>query len=271
MKKYKLLKFKFNRALWQDLFWMYKSIYHWQWVEFIDNREYTVWDSVKNINWKLLARTNKLYVTKFEEEKNLNVSIILDINKTFYQWKEKLELLEEIFYSLAVTALQNNDNIYINNIYWLRWTNLLLKVINKLENKTLEEINLENIIENYAKNKHIKNNLVFILTDKDKIEKLYNRKIAWLKNDINFINIYHYFENNLENLPLEVWFINNNLLQIDLSDKKKIERYTKIRNEKINDLKKNLTWNKISYLYLDTKLNPYKELIKFFMNKAFIY
>ena len=47
---------------------LHKSPYHGFSVEFAEHRLYNTGDSVKNIDWKLFARSDRLFVKKFEDE-----------------------------------------------------------------------------------------------------------------------------------------------------------------------------------------------------------
>ncbi len=49
-------------------------------VEFAEHRFYNTGESVKNLDWKLLARTEKKYVKQFIEETNLKAHIWLDVS-----------------------------------------------------------------------------------------------------------------------------------------------------------------------------------------------
>ena len=269
--KAKLLDLKIKKNLWNDLFWVFKSAFHGNGLEFAEHREYVFWDSVKHIDWKLSSKTQKLFIKKYDEEKTIKITFIVDLNESFYQFKNKLELLEEIFYTLAISWLKNNDNISIYiNWFWLlpysnsfqsiiRWINIIEKWVNKYEN-------LENIIEKIALNPKIKNNLIFILSDNDTINNERNWKLLWYKNEVIYINIFDYFENKLEKLDssLNVNY-DKNYLSINLSDKKRINEYKLLREKKLELLKYNLLKSNINYLYLDTQLNSYKELYKFFL------
>lgn len=61
---------------------LHKSPYHGFSVEFAEHRLYNTGESTKNIDWKVYARTDKLFVKKFEEETNLRCQIILDISNS---------------------------------------------------------------------------------------------------------------------------------------------------------------------------------------------
>lgn len=61
---------------------LHKSPYHGFSVEFAEHRLYNTGESTKNIDWKVYARTDKLFVKKFEEETNLRCQVILDISNS---------------------------------------------------------------------------------------------------------------------------------------------------------------------------------------------
>ena len=69
--------------------WMHKSPYHGFSVEFADHREYNSGDPVKNIDWKIVAKTDRYYVKRFEEETNLRCYIILDHSRSMFYASEK--------------------------------------------------------------------------------------------------------------------------------------------------------------------------------------
>ena len=64
-------------------------------VEFAEHRFYNTGESVKNLDWKLLARTEKKYVKQFIEETNLKAHIWLDVSGSMafpYPQQNKLKL-----------------------------------------------------------------------------------------------------------------------------------------------------------------------------------
>lgn len=63
---------------------LHKSPYHGFSVEFSDHREYNSGDPVKNIDWKIVAKTDRYYVKRFEEETNLRCYIILDHSRSMF-------------------------------------------------------------------------------------------------------------------------------------------------------------------------------------------
>jgi uncharacterized protein (DUF58 family) len=63
---------------------LHKSPFHGFSVEFAEHRLYNQGESVKNIDWKLYGRTDRLYVKRFEEETNLRCQIVIDGSSSMY-------------------------------------------------------------------------------------------------------------------------------------------------------------------------------------------
>ncbi len=63
---------------------LHKSPFHGFSVEFAEHRQYNPGDPIKNIDWKVLARTDKLFVKRYEEETNLRCHIVMDMSSSMY-------------------------------------------------------------------------------------------------------------------------------------------------------------------------------------------
>ena len=63
---------------------LHKSPFHGFSVEFAEHRQYNIGDNVKNIDWKLFAKTDKLYSKRFEEETNLRCQFVIDVSSSMY-------------------------------------------------------------------------------------------------------------------------------------------------------------------------------------------
>jgi uncharacterized protein (DUF58 family) len=57
---------------------LHKSPYHGFSAEFSEHRQYMSGDSLRYLDWKVFARSDRMYVKRFEEETNLIAHIILD-------------------------------------------------------------------------------------------------------------------------------------------------------------------------------------------------
>jgi uncharacterized protein (DUF58 family) len=63
---------------------LHKSPFHGFSVEFAEHRLYNNGDSVKSIDWKLYAKTDKLFSKRYEEETNLRCQFIIDVSSSMY-------------------------------------------------------------------------------------------------------------------------------------------------------------------------------------------
>lgn len=63
---------------------LHKSPFHGFSVEFAEHRQYNTGESTRHMDWKLFARSEKLFVKKYEEETNLRSHILLDISSSMY-------------------------------------------------------------------------------------------------------------------------------------------------------------------------------------------
>jgi len=63
---------------------LHKSPYHGFSVEFAEHRVYNKGESTRHIDWKLYARTDKLFVKRYEEETNLRCRIVIDNSSSMY-------------------------------------------------------------------------------------------------------------------------------------------------------------------------------------------
>jgi uncharacterized protein (DUF58 family) len=57
---------------------LHRSPYHGFSAEFSEHRQYMAGDSLRHLDWKVFARSDRMYVKRFEEETNLKAHIILD-------------------------------------------------------------------------------------------------------------------------------------------------------------------------------------------------
>ena len=87
---------------------MHKSPMHGFSVEFAEHRPYNTGEPTKHIDWKLYAKTDKLFVKRYEEETNLRCHIILDNSSSMYfpvNEHYSLETPNKIFFSVYAAAV----------------------------------------------------------------------------------------------------------------------------------------------------------------------
>ncbi len=68
---------------------MHKSPFHGFSAEFAEHKVYNAGESTKHIDWKLFAKTDRLYTKRFEEETNLRCHLIVDNSSSMHYPKLK--------------------------------------------------------------------------------------------------------------------------------------------------------------------------------------
>ena len=63
---------------------LHKSPFHGFSVEFAEHRAYNDGESTRHIDWRVAAKTDKLYVKRYEEETNLRAHILLDTSSSMF-------------------------------------------------------------------------------------------------------------------------------------------------------------------------------------------
>src|ERR1700744_4000953 len=80
---------------------LHQSPFHGFSAEFTEHRLYNSGESIKNIDWKLLARTEKLFVKQFEEETNLRCYLLLDTSSSMNFPDKGINKLQFSIYAAA--------------------------------------------------------------------------------------------------------------------------------------------------------------------------
>lgn len=80
---------------------LHKSPYHGFSVEFAEHKIYNTGEPTRHIDWKLFARTDRLYTKRYEEETNLRCQILIDTSSSMYYPAPDFDKLS---YSLITAA-----------------------------------------------------------------------------------------------------------------------------------------------------------------------
>lgn len=90
---------------------LHKSPFHGFSVEFAEHRIYNQGEPTRNIDWKVYARTDKMYTKRYEEETNLRCQIVVDASSSMFfpeVTKHSEEAINKIrFSALAAASLMN--------------------------------------------------------------------------------------------------------------------------------------------------------------------
>ncbi len=88
---------------------IHKSPFHGYSAEFAEHKLYNSGESTRHIDWKLYAKTDKLYTKKFEEETNLRCHFILDQSSSMCYPEVKTPSVDHLdklsFSALSIAAI----------------------------------------------------------------------------------------------------------------------------------------------------------------------
>jgi len=84
-------------------------------IEFLEHKQYTPGDELRQVDWKLLARTDKYYVKQFENETNLRAYAVLDTSASMDYSSEgrgsKFDYASRLCAALAWLLLRQGDAV----------------------------------------------------------------------------------------------------------------------------------------------------------------
>jgi uncharacterized protein (DUF58 family) len=93
---------------------LHRSPYHGFSVEFAEHRQYMLGDPIKNIDWKVYAKSDRYFVKEFEEETNLKAYILLDTSGSMGYKSDGISKLEYSSYlsaALSYLMLKQRDSV----------------------------------------------------------------------------------------------------------------------------------------------------------------
>jgi len=95
---------------------LHKSPYHGFSVEFAEHRPYMPGDSIRHIDWRLYAKSDRFYVKQYEEETNLRAYLLLDSSASMNYRSSpdgltKLEYSSYLAAALSYLMLKQQDSV----------------------------------------------------------------------------------------------------------------------------------------------------------------
>lgn len=190
---------------------LHKSPYHGFSVEFSEHRPYMQGDQIKDIDWKVLAKSDRYYIKQYEEETNLIAHIFVDISKSMdFKYKgaiTKLEYAKILAASLAYMLIHQQDSVglglfsdRLETYLPPKSTKVYLKNI-LIEINNIKAANKTNTADclNSVSDKIKRRGMVILISDFfDDIDKVLNalKKLHYKKNDVILFQILDPIEEN---------------------------------------------------------------------------
>lgn len=110
LSKIKKIELKSEKLVKNHTFGKYSSLFRGRGVELDSIREYSQGDDVRDIDWKSSARSDRVFVKQYREDKNIDFIFLIDLS-TSMKREEIIESIAIIFASVALTALSNEDKV----------------------------------------------------------------------------------------------------------------------------------------------------------------
>ncbi|MEO8209528.1 MAG: DUF58 domain-containing protein [bacterium] len=169
---------------------MHKSPYHGFSVEFAEHRQYMPGDDLKHLDWKILGKTDKYFIKRFEEETNLKSYVLLDISRSMDFKSENLNGLnsqKKNFFKKFLSKTSNGNAQSFESITKLEYASHLaasLSYLMLLQRDAISLTTYDTKIRSYIPPHSTKANLQLILKELTKTDPLYETGTAKCLNQI---------------------------------------------------------------------------------------
>jgi uncharacterized protein (DUF58 family) len=85
-------------------------------IEFSDYRQYELGDNPRHIDWGVYARSDRLYIKRYQEEQNLSLLVLMDTSPSMAVPAEsgKWERARDVAVALSYVALMEQDSVVVS-------------------------------------------------------------------------------------------------------------------------------------------------------------
>ncbi len=274
---------------------MHKSPFHGFSVEFSEHKLYNKGESTRHIDWKLFAKTEKLYTKKYEEETNLRCHIIVDNSASMHYPVVKTQSINNLnkigFSSVAAASLmeilkRQRDavglSIYANEYEYYapekgseRHRKMLLNQLEQLlVSKTTTSTETYKYLHEIAEKIH-RRSLIFLFTDMFQTniesEQLFEA-LHHLKYNKHELVLFHTYDGKTEfnfdfdSTPKKLIDVETQQ-EINLYTENVQEQYQKAIKEHFSELKNKCLQYKIDYVPVDINLGFNEVLTSYLISR----
>lgn len=172
----KRIELRTKRTLTTPLIGQYRSAFRGTGLIFNELREYMPGDDVKHIHWKVTARSGKVYVKSYEEDRELNIMLALDISRSTIAGtgRSKHQKGLEFCALISMLAKVNHDSLglclFSDTIYTLlpvsRSRTQLKRILRELllERELPQATDLQNVVRDLSQ-KLKRSSIIFLISD----------------------------------------------------------------------------------------------------------
>ncbi|MFC6877657.1 DUF58 domain-containing protein [Flavobacterium myungsuense] len=274
---------------------MHKSPFHGFSAEFAEHKVYNSGESTKHMDWKLFAKTDRLYTKRYEEETNLRCHLIIDNSSSMHYPKLKKEqpfyeskigfsvlasavlmnLLKKQRDAVGLSVFSNNYEYYAPEKGSDRHHRMLLNTLeNLLENTTAtKSTDTITFLHQIAEKMH-RRSLIVLFTDmfqSEKEETLFNA-LQHLKHNKHKVVLFHVIDNKTE-LNFDFDNAPRKFIDVETGDEVNIfadtikESYEKQAEDYFRKISLTCAQNKIKYVPVNVGANFEKILTTYLIEK----
>ncbi len=274
---------------------MHKSPFHGFSVEFSEHKLYNKGESTRHIDWKLFAKTEKLYTKKYEEETNLRCHIIIDNSASMHYPVLKTQSLDQLnkigFSAVAAASLmevlkRQRDavglSIYSDTYEYYapekgsdRHRKMILHQLEKLLTSN-SKANTETYkyLHEIAEKIH-RRSLIFLFTDmmqSNTNQEALFEALRHLKHNKHEVVLFHTFDGKTEfnfdfdNSPKKFVDVETGE-EVNLFSENIQEQYTSLVDSYFKELKNKCLQYKIDYVPVDIQIGFNQVLTSYFLSR----
>ena len=261
---------------------IHKSPFHGFSVEFSEHKLYNTGESTRHIDWKLFAKTEKLYTKKYEEETNLRCHIVIDNSASMHYpivQKQTVSTLNKVgFSAIAAASLmeilkRQRDavglSIYADSYEYYapekgseRHRSMLLYQLEQLlVSKSNAATDTYTYLHEIAEKLH-RRSLIFVFTDMfqpNKDNAVLFEALKHLKFNKHEVVLFHTYDGktefnfNFDNVPKKFIDVETGE-EININTENIQEKYTQLVGNYFKELKNKCLQYKIDYLPVDINM-----------------
>lgn len=272
---------------------LHKSPFHGFSVEFAEHRLYNKGESTKHIDWKLYARSEKLFTKKYEEETNLRCQIVIDTSSSmFFPLDQEMNKLRFSTYAAAslIELLKRqrdavglsffNDELELHTPvktsqrHHIYLYSELEKLLNDFDKSKLTKTVTPEAIHTIAELTH-QRSLIIIFSDfldQNNNNEEFFHALQHLKHNKHEVIIFHTIDKQKE-LDLDLENRPHQLIDMETGEKMKLhpnqikEKYTKAIDKHFRDIRNKCEDYKIDFFTADINSNYNEILLNYLLKR----